>query len=167
MTKVYLQFHDSVLPLFCNFNQFLQREEPLIHLVFGEMSSFMRKLFGKFVKIEVIRDGLPIVGDVDFEQPVNQLPDEQIFIGQDTKNLLESLEVIGDISPLQRKHFFQAVRAFYVKAAKEAVQKLPWLDEHDILKCARFINVMDRQASCFPRCILLHQKIQEYFGLLR
>lgn len=33
MTKVYQLFYDSILPLFCNLNLFLQREEPHIHHV--------------------------------------------------------------------------------------------------------------------------------------
>ena len=55
MTEVYLLFYQAVLQLFVNFNKFLQREHPIIPVVANQMSSFLKKLFGKFVTIGAIR----------------------------------------------------------------------------------------------------------------
>lgn len=59
---------------------------------------------------------------------------------------------MGDISPLQRKKLFNDVRAFYVKAAEEAVQKLPWFDNNDTVKSARFMNFFEGQGACLEVC---------------
>ena len=55
MTEVYLLFLQSVTPFFTNFNQFLQKEEPLVYLLYEEMQKFMKKLASQFVKPEVIQ----------------------------------------------------------------------------------------------------------------
>ncbi|KAI0225440.1 hypothetical protein LSAT2_023761, partial [Lamellibrachia satsuma] len=38
------------------------------------------KLFGKFDTIEAIRNGLPMVTDVDFMPTKNQLPNDSLFV---------------------------------------------------------------------------------------
>ena len=55
MTEVYLLFLQSATPFFTNFNQFLQKEEPLVYLLHEEMQKFMKKLASQFVKPEVIQ----------------------------------------------------------------------------------------------------------------
>lgn len=54
MTEVYLLFIQSVLPCFTHFNQFLQREEPLIHILQPQLTRMLKNILGKFVKPEVI-----------------------------------------------------------------------------------------------------------------
>ncbi|KAK6191363.1 hypothetical protein SNE40_003074 [Patella caerulea] len=158
MTEVYLLFYQSVLPVFTTFNKFLQREDPCIHAVYPQMTSFLKKLLGKFVRIDVIKTNLSVLTDVDFRPIDNQLEDENVFIGCQTRETLSKLEDEGDISPHQRKAFFKGVRAFYTKAASEAVQKFPWQDEHDLLKHARFINVVAREAASFEDVLFFQRR---------
>ena len=54
MTEVYFLFLQSVTPFSTNFNQFLQKEEPLVYLIHEEMQKFMKKLASQFAKPEVI-----------------------------------------------------------------------------------------------------------------
>ena len=54
MTEVYLFFLQSVLPVFNDTNKFLQREEPLIHILQQQLYSLLKKVLGKFVKPSVL-----------------------------------------------------------------------------------------------------------------
>ena len=76
MTEVYLLFYQAVLQLFVNFNKFLQREDPIIPVVANQMSSFLKKLFGKFVTIGTIRSA-PDITLVQYTDGENQLQGRQ------------------------------------------------------------------------------------------
>ena len=95
------------------------------------MFAFLQSLLGKFIKIHVILNTV-ILNEIDFLNPVNQLPDENLFIGFTTKNLLTKLENDGDICSTQRQMFYKAVRAFYVAASSDMVKKFPFGEEHMI-----------------------------------
>ena len=56
MTELYLLFFQSNIVPFTNFNKFLQREEPLIYSIYDHMQTFMNKLAGKFMKLNVIQE---------------------------------------------------------------------------------------------------------------
>ena len=72
MTEVYLLFYQAILQLFVTINKFLQREDPLIHLISKQMSSFLKKFFGKFVSISVIKAASDIT-HINYSRD-NQLP---------------------------------------------------------------------------------------------
>ena len=55
VTEVYLLFYQSVLQLFFSLNKFLQREEPIIPVVYFQLHAFMKKLLSKFVTVFEIR----------------------------------------------------------------------------------------------------------------
>ena len=50
MTEVYLMFYQAALQVFVNFNKFLQREDPLMPVLHGEMNAFMKKIVWKVCK---------------------------------------------------------------------------------------------------------------------
>ena len=56
MTEIHLFFYQSILQLFINFNMFLQREEPLIPLLYDQMVSFLTKLAGRFMPVSTIKE---------------------------------------------------------------------------------------------------------------
>ena len=85
--KSYLLFYQAVLPQFTNFNKLLQRNDPCIHILYDQMFAFLQSL----LKIHVILNTVTL-NEIDFLNPVNQLPDENLFIGFTTKNLLTKLE---------------------------------------------------------------------------
>ena len=65
------------------------------------------KLLGKFIKIHIIQNTVTL-NEIVFLNPVNQLPDENLFIDFTTKNL-----------STQRQIFYKAVRAFYDAAPSD------------------------------------------------
>lgn len=60
MTEIYLLFYQAALQLFVNFNKLLQREDPIIPVISSQMSTFLKKLFGKFVTIGAIKSATDI-----------------------------------------------------------------------------------------------------------
>ena len=100
IVEVYLLFYQAVMPMFTTLNTFLQRETPCVHLVHDVLKSFVRKVFGKFIKISAMRslhegDGLL---DIDFVSVEEQLDNSSIFIGFTTRQLIRKLYNDGDIS---------------------------------------------------------------------
>ena len=56
MVEIYLQFYHAVLPTFTIVNLFLQREDPCIFAVYKQLRNFVKRLLGKFVSIQCIRE---------------------------------------------------------------------------------------------------------------
>lgn len=50
MTKIFLLVYEAIFQTFVNFNTFLQREEPLIHVIHCQMQSFLTKLVTMFIQ---------------------------------------------------------------------------------------------------------------------
>ena len=69
-------FYHAVLQVFVNFNQFLQREDPLIPVMFSQCVNFMKKLLGKFVTISAIKNA-PNICSIDYMKKENLLPSKQ------------------------------------------------------------------------------------------
>ena len=108
MTEIYLLFHQSVLPMFTHFNLLLQREEPCIYLLHDEMNGFLKKLCGKFLSLEEIRN----ISQLQLLNISNQVADDKLFIGFLIRHRLRQLE--DDGSELTKiKSFHCAVRKFY------------------------------------------------------
>ena len=55
VTEVYLLFYQAALETFVHFNQFLQREDPLIPVVCEQMDFFLSKLACKFLPVSTIK----------------------------------------------------------------------------------------------------------------
>ena len=74
ITEVYLAFYLSALQAFVKFNQFLQRDDPLIPILLPQTVSFLKKLAGKFLLVSVIKDADGTsMGQVDYTDVQNQL----------------------------------------------------------------------------------------------
>ena len=126
---MYLLFYQHVLPIFTRLN-LLQREHPTIFLIPTEIRSFLKKLLIKIVTVRAIKET-----EADFTSSANQL---NITIGIATKQRLKKLLDDGDISERQKRIFYKSVRSFFVDAASEALQKLPFSDE--VLNHCKFVN---------------------------
>jgi hypothetical protein len=72
MTEVYLLFYQAALQLFIRFNQFLQREDPIICAISAQIVKFLKNLFGKFVTIQAITDARNDITNVSYKE--EQLP---------------------------------------------------------------------------------------------
>ena len=69
MTEVYLLFLQSLLPVFNQASKFLQREEPLVHILLQQLYSLLKKVVGRYVKpsvlVESIREEALLALDFD------------------------------------------------------------------------------------------------------
>ena len=100
MTEVNLYFYQATLQTFVHFNQFLQREDPIISLVDQQIQSFLTKLAGKFLTINTIKAAKSDLTKLKFDTSV-QLPDGSIFVGMTRKTQLTKLFAEGDITHAQ------------------------------------------------------------------
>ena len=135
MTEICLLFYEAVLQTFIKFNLFLQREDPLIPVISEQMSTFLRKLASKFVRVDTIKAAGEDITGLQYNLKVHQLPgiaismdisctlynnaiflDNSIFVGITTRMTLRKLLEEGDISPSDKSRFYESVRAFYVRA---------------------------------------------------
>ena len=131
LTEVYLLFLQSVLPSFTHCNQFLQREEPLMHVLQPQLENLIKNVLGKFVKPAVLVECLRAGGlsSVDFKNSINHVDDEKLVVGFMTKQTIVKLLREGDISAHQHATFFKAVKAFLVRATEYLLQWCPLEDE--------------------------------------
>ena len=127
MTEVYLLFYESVLPTFTHINLLLLREDPNIYLVADAIRSFLRKFLSRFLTFHAIKS-VDDITLVDFQDETNHVDDSKVTVGFVTKQQLEKLLVDGDICAADQLKFYKGVRAFCVKGASEALQKLPFHD---------------------------------------
>ena len=144
MTEVYLYFYQATLQTFAHFNQFLQREDPIISLVDQQIQSFLTKRASKFLTINTIKAAKSDLTKLKFDTSV-QLPDGRIFVGMITKTQLTKLFAEGGITHAQYSKFFKGVREFYMKPMGYALSNLPMNDE--VLTNAKFVNVMSRDEA--------------------
>ena len=103
ITEVYLFFLQSLLPVFNHANKFLEREEPLIHILQQQLYSLLKKVPGKFVKPSVLVESIQKESllALNFHDPNIQVSDCDLVIGIVTKQTLEKIFDEGDISENQ------------------------------------------------------------------
>ena len=80
------------------------------------------------MKIEAIRVEDDVT-NVDYLCEDNQLSYSELTIGVMTKQLIRRLHENGDIDENAMKTFYKSVRAYYVHATTQALQKLPFADD--------------------------------------
>ena len=129
LTEVYLLFFQSVLPCFTHTNQFLQREEPLVHVLLPQLLSLYKKILGKFVKPAILSANADTLTSIDFQSASNQVPDKDLTIGYVTKQTLNRLYEMGDVSDVQKKKFFGAAREFFMAATAYLLKWCPFGEE--------------------------------------
>ena len=88
MTEIYLLFHQSVLPMFKQFNLLLQREELCIYLLHDKMNGFLKKLCGTFWSLEEMRN----FSQFQLFNISDQVADDKLFIGFLTRQRLRQWE---------------------------------------------------------------------------
>ena len=114
MIKVNLLFFHAVMPMFTTPNKMLQREDRCLYIIDDIIDSFLKVVQAKFVKVRVLRDA-DGWDKVDYEDPDNQLPDENMTVGFLAKQKVQKLLDEGDIAPGDSRKFFNAARAFYTQ----------------------------------------------------
>ena len=99
ITEVYLLFYQSVFPLFTRFNKLLQRDDPVIYLLYSQMATFLKRLMTRFVKPEVVVAAGEDMTKINHCESSSQLEDRKIYIGIVTRSQLSKLLDEGDVSP--------------------------------------------------------------------
>jgi len=132
MTEVYLMFFQLVLPYFIHHNQFLQREELSIHVLQPQLEKLLKNILAKFIKPAVIAEGLKNddgLLSVDFKDKTNHVTNSNLVIRYVTKQTAQKLLKEGDISLYQQTTFFNAAKAFFIKATEYLLKWCPLKDE--------------------------------------
>lgn len=75
------------MPLWEKTNAFLQKEEPLIHILKDVMIRQIEKTLTYLVKTELLVDAN--IREVEYRDEENQKTDEDIFVGQRTRSYLD------------------------------------------------------------------------------
>ena len=125
LTEVHLYFYTFVLPLFTNYNLFLQRGDPLAHKVYPMTKELHRKTAIRFMKPDAFQVNDVTVDLIDDLE--NYLPLEEIFVSFTTKNLLKKLFSDGEIYKLQY-NVLEAARTFYKESLKYVIKKMDMTD---------------------------------------
>ena len=149
MTEVYLLFFQSLMPCFSHANQFLQREEPLIHILQPELLNLLKKILGKLVKVAVISHCLSggTLVSVDYKAVSNQVTDKDLLIGFITKQTVNRLYQEGDITNHQLSKFYKAARVFFMCATEYLLKWCPLQDE--LLASATWLTFEQRLEKNF------------------
>lgn len=165
LTEVYLLFYQAVLPVFTHANKFLQREEPLIHVLQAWLERLIKNVLSKFVKPSVISEALNDGGklsSVDFVDPENHVNNSKLVIGFMTKQKLDQLFNDGDITCRQRDAFFNAIKCFLIRATEYLLKWCPLEDE--LLTHAKWLCFEDRLESSFNSVEYFVHRYSEIFS---
>ena len=147
MTEIYLLFFQSILPTLNCTNKFLQRDEPLIHLLQPHLLSLVQKVLSKFVKPTFLVAGLNDLDKLEYSDSVNQVTNSDLVIGYVTKQEVNKLLHNGDISAHQHSSFYTGVRRFFESVTSYLLKWCPLKD--DLLLNATWIDFKQRLNSTF------------------
>lgn len=120
LTHVQLQFIADVAPMFSQFLQLFQREDPLIHIICAEMNSLVRKLMLRFVKTDVVgsKSGDELA-KVDVKELKNLRSLDDIEIGEATRQSMKK------VKPEQHKAVLLDIRQFFTITTQYLMKNLP------------------------------------------
>lgn len=111
-------------------NQFLQRDEPLIHVLHPQLTKLLKRVLGRFLKPSILAKAVADekLAEINFKDMENQVNNEDLVIGMMTKQMAHKLLEDGDITTNQLKVFYTAVRAFYIRATEYLLKWCPLQD---------------------------------------
>jgi hypothetical protein len=147
MTEIYLLFFQSILPTLNCANKFLQREEPLIHLLQPQLFSLVKKVLAKFVKPSLLMESLNDLYSLQYGDSVNQVSNSDLVIGFLTKQKVNKLLHDGYISAHQHSSFYTGVRTFFKCVTSYLLEWCPLRD--DMLLNATWIDLHQRLNKTF------------------
>lgn len=110
LTKPWLCFLRNILPLFDKFSTYFQTSSAAtVHKVNGETIRLLKMILSFFIFPEVFRTCGESLHTVDYVEKSNHLPDNELFIGDDTLALLLSIQEDGE----SVQSFYKGVIKFY------------------------------------------------------
>ena len=118
LTEVHVAFFTAALPIFTNYNKFLQRNDPVPHKVFPMTKSLAHKIAGRFILQDKPLSDITINL---IENEDNYVSLKDLFLGLMTKSMLNDLLENGDISEVQYEKFIAVAIEFYKVSLKYAL----------------------------------------------
>ena len=119
LTKPWLCFLRNILPIFDKFSIYFQTSSAAtIHKVHGETVHLLKMVLSFFIYPEVFRVCGEDPSIVDYMDSSNHLPDNEIFIGDDTLALLLSIQEEGE----SVQSFYRGVIKFYEAFIKKLLK---------------------------------------------
>ena len=94
LTEVHVAFFTAALPIFTNYNKFLQRNDPLPRKVLPMTKSLARKIAGRFILHDKLQSDITINL---IENEDNYVSLKDVFLGLMSKSKLNDLLENGDI----------------------------------------------------------------------
>lgn len=172
MSKAYCLFLQNVLPLFVNPNLFLQKEEPVLHLMQESMQNSYVELLVRFVKPKVVSESSNIF-EVDHSTKANQKHRQDVMVGKAVRDYLYKLKEGGILTQELETTFFNDVRGFFSSACSYITKSLPLMDKtlaHAQILCvgnrmSQSYNSLEHFVKRFPSMIASsdRDKLEEEF----
>lgn len=115
-----MHFLISVADIFNSFLKFFKSEEPLIHLLYDQLTTLLKMLMGRFIRKELLANKpTKEFSKINLEVFENHLTYKELGIGEQTRRK------IGKFSEEKERKFVQGARSFLIAATKHLVSKLP------------------------------------------
>ena len=155
LTKPWLLFLSNVLPVFEKFNVFFQTSSAAtIHKVLGESERLLKTVLSFFIDTNIIRINSYDLTKIDYTNSSNHIPDDQVFIGDDTTALVLHLK---DNEGESVQNLFRGVVKFYEFFVKKQLKlfdfmsqllsALAFLDPEKSVEYANFTVLLDLLSS--------------------
>ena len=138
LTKPWLLFLSNVLPVFEKFNIILffqTSSAATIHKVLGESERLLKTVLSFYIDPTVVRGNSSGLTKINYTDSSNHLPDDIIFIGDNTTALLIHLhENEGETVGV----FYEKVVNFYVQFIKKLLKVFPF--KSPVLHALEFLD---------------------------
>ncbi|XP_072397957.1 zinc finger protein 862-like [Diabrotica undecimpunctata] len=119
-TKIYLEFLEFSLPFFTNLNRQMQSEKPEVAQLYKCVSAVYKSFLECFIKRDILIK--TALHQIDFNNPNNVLPLEELYLGAKVQLSLERL------NESDRLIFRKRCLEFFVEAAKQITQRFDFDD---------------------------------------
>ena len=139
--KLWMLFLQNILVIFDKFNESFQTSKAAtIHRLHSESERLLKKVLTFFIKLSVIRDNSEDLTEIEYSNPNNQLPDNDVFIGDETTAFYLNLT---ENEGLSVNNFYLHVKSFYVSFLDKLIAKFDF--ESNIFKALRLLNPTECQ----------------------
>jgi hypothetical protein len=118
--KLYYSFLAAVIPSFNKFNLLFQEESPVLYRLYNEQDDLLKGFLAKYVKATAIA-AMEEANDVNYENVENQLSDEDIFIGSQTRIYLVQHEDDLIASSQFQEFFTNVIVRVLIKSKRDSL----------------------------------------------
>ena len=146
-----IHFLVSVADIFNPFLKCFQTEEPLVHLRYDQLGTFLTVLLGRFIgKDLLVNKAARKLSKIHLEVLENHLAYSELEIGEQTRQEIEKL------SEEKQKKFVLGAKSFLIGATKHLVNKLPL--DNLILRSSIVLKPDVRSEDWAPKAIRILAK---------